>query len=194
MKNRLIIENTFRRNIPVFGISGGVVKVSQTVQCVLDAHPKDSVGDTGNCPGFVVACTSNLQDYCNTGFALATTGQLITDESVQGFYAVARAVANDRHFTTVATPSTITDNAIIDNNHHDVLKNWLDGTFGFSGVTVIGSTQTENVGDIIDAAGWTSIRDKLKNMAKLCNDVSHCDCNKVCSCNTVCTCNCDSNY
>lgn len=193
MKNKMVIENRYSLSIPVLGTSGGPTMGTTWVTCILDSN-SNGVGDTGSCSGFHVACSTNLQTYCNTGFATASTGQRIDDEDVQAFYNTAIGVANDRSFTPPVMPSSVNDNLIIDDNHHDVLKNWLDGTHGFSGTTILGTIPARNVGDVIDASAWGSIREKLKNMAKLCNDVSHCDCNTVCSCNTVCTCNCQSNY
>lgn len=189
----MFIHNIYRCNIPTFGISGGVETEIVWVQCVLDSD-SNGVADTGACSSFEIACSTNLQTFCNDGFATAVTGQRIDDEDVQAFYSTAITVANDRQYTTPIIPNNVTDGNIIDDNDYDVLKNWLDGTFGFNGITVAGSTQVEDAGTIIDASGWISIRDKLKNMAKLCNDISHCDCNEVCACNTNCTCNCNSNY
>lgn len=172
--------------------ASGVIDVSRD-----SAHPNsDGTTDGGNCPGFHVGCTSNLQTYINNGFAAAVTGQRIDDEDIVSFYNTAGQVAANRNFAGPPNPVGIgvNDGLVIDDNHHDVIKNWLDGTFGVDGAAAFGITEEENVGDIIDASGWISIRDKLKNVAKMCNDVLHCDCNKVCQCNHVCTCNCNSNY
>lgn len=197
----MLIQSIYTSSLQTFCHSGGPTKEITYVQCILDSN-SDGTADTGACSGFHTACSTNLQDYCNTGagvtghtgFSTAVSNQRIDDEDIKQFYQTAVYVANNRSFTTPTISSTVTGAAIIDDQHHDTLKSWVDGTFGFAGTSAIGTTQTENVGDVIDASGWISIRDKLKNVAKLCNDVSHCDCNEVCSCNDVCTCNCDSNY
>jgi len=162
-------------------------KISRYVKCVLDSDRNGS-GDGGNCSGFHVACSSNLQAYCNEQFGTAVRGERIDDEDISAFYTAANTVANNRSFTSVSRPTNVDDNNIIDDNDYDVLKNWVDARSDF------GNAETEDVGNSIDASGWISLRDRLKNIAKMCNQVFHADCPSVCSCNTVCTCNCNSNY
>ena len=129
---------------------------------------QDGVGDTGSCSGFNISCSTNLQTYCNTGFATAIVGQRINDEDIQAFYNTARGVAGNRSFSlpTKAEDIGVTDGARIDDAHHDNLKNWLDGTFGHDNVPALGTIIAQNAGDRIDASDWINLRDKLKNVAE----------------------------
>jgi len=186
----------------------GIVNETTTEVCKYDTSEKPHTGTTGGdrntpendptpvinnktgaCPSFRDTCTGNLSSSIYDSFSAAGTSKIIDNEDLDGFYNIANTVANDRKFTTIAEPTNIDNNNIIDNDDYETLRDWVNSV-----VYTPGTAEYKADGDEIDSAGWMSIRDKLIQVAAMCNTVNQCSCNSVCSCDQVCSCNCDSNY
>jgi hypothetical protein len=157
----------------------------------------DGIADSGNCSAYSPACSTNFTSDITNAFAPFVAGEVVDDADVSKVYGVVQDLITERKFTNNGAnpscsvpikPGTVAASNIIDDNHYDIIKNWADS------FSVNPQTSAVDAGDIINAAGWIGLSNRIKNIAKLCNVVNICNCENVCSCNKVCTCNCNSNY
>jgi len=153
--------------------------------------PNSNTDVASTCPSYRDTCSSNYASALETVFGhTSPNNELIDDKHFKDMYDIIHSIASERNISDIeAISSLVAPGKLVDHDHYNTMKWWADNV-----VATTGSVTYRSRGNLIDNASMTTLKNKLKAVARLCNQNDHNSCPSVCKCNTVCTCNCNANY
>ena len=153
--------------------------------------PSANTDIASTCPSYRNTCNSNYSSALERIFGhTSPNNELIDDKHFKDIYNIIHSIAHERNISDIASISSlVAQGKIVDHDHYNTLKLWADTV-----VATTGSVRYRSRGDLIDNESMITLKNKLKAIARLCNQNDYNACPSVCNCNSVCTCNCHSNY